>query len=102
MSQPKKTNGHLGSPIINIGVVLASQIGIVVIGIVLVAVVVGVWLDKTFSTKPIFTILLLLGSGPLSLYVVFRLATNAVNKMSESSDDPTEDGGKNTQGGQEE
>jgi len=102
MSQPKKTTGYHGSPILSVGVVLASQIGFLVIGIVLVAVIIGIWLDKTLSTKPVFTILLLLGSGPLSLYVVFRLATSAVAKLSEDQGISVESDEENKPGGHEE
>jgi F0F1-type ATP synthase assembly protein I len=99
MSQPEKPKGFTPSPIINLGVALASQIAIIVIGLVLVAVVIGLWLDRTLNTKPIFTILLIVGSGPVSLYLVFRLATNAVSKLS-SPGTATAEGEK--EGGEEE
>jgi len=69
------------TPILNLGVALASQVGFAVVGVVLLAVLLGVWLDKTLGTKPVFTILLLLGSGPVSMYLVLRLANAAVAKI---------------------
>jgi hypothetical protein len=41
----------------------------------------GIWLDRQFGTKPIFTILLVVGAGPLSLYLVYRLTTAATSRM---------------------
>jgi F0F1-type ATP synthase assembly protein I len=85
MSQPEEYKDISGSPVLRLGIGLASQIGILVVGIVIVAVVIGVWLDKTLNTKPLFTIFLLLGSGPVSLYLVYRVATNTIAKIQSSS-----------------
>ena len=98
MNRGKKPTQNQNSPILDVGIALASQIGIVVIGVVLIAVGFGIWLDRTLNVKPIFTIILLLGSGPLSLYLVYRLATRAVAKMNISTskqieDDNIEEGG---------
>lgn len=81
MSQAEDPKGKVFPPILNIGIALASQIGFVVVGIVLLAVFLGIWVDKSLSTKPIFTILFLVISGPVSLYLVMRLATSAVAKI---------------------
>lgn len=59
-----------------------SQIGCVTIVVVLGALLAGLGLDKTFDTRPLFTILLLLGSAPLSLYLLVRIALSAASQVS--------------------
>ena len=75
---------------------LVSQIGCVTIVIVLGALVAGLWLDRTFDTRPLFTMLLLLGSIPVSLYSLVRIAFSAAAQLTptpESSEDqPSEEG----------
>ena len=34
-------------------------------------------MDRVFSTRPLFTVILLLGSFPVSLYVIYRVALGA-------------------------
>jgi len=89
MSQPEEPKKYSGSPILSLGIGLASQIGILVVGVVIIAVVIGIWLDKTLSTKPLFTIFLLLGSGPVSMYLVYRVATNTIEKIQSSNSQST-------------
>lgn len=60
---------------------LAGQIGCVVPAIILAAVLGGLWLDKTFDTNRIFTLILLLASLPLSIYLTFALAMRTVKSM---------------------
>jgi hypothetical protein len=56
------------------------QVGILTLGIVLLSVFGGLWLDRLFGTKPILTIFLVLASAPLSLWLTVRVAKRAVNK----------------------
>ena len=60
---------------------VAGQIGFVVVAIVLIGLVAGIGLDRLLGSKPLFTVLLVIGSGPVSLYVVMRVAMNAVAKL---------------------
>jgi F0F1-type ATP synthase assembly protein I len=68
--------GALSSQATRVGL----QVGGLTLGIVLVAVFGGIWLDKLFGTKPILTIILVLASAPLSLWLTVRVAKRAVNK----------------------
>ena len=58
-----------------------SQVGCVTIAVVLGALVVGLGLDRFFDVKPLFTILFLLGSIPVSLYLLVRIALSAVAQL---------------------
>lgn len=59
----------------------AGQVGCVTLVIILAAVLGGLWLDMRFGTRPVFTVVLLLVSIPVSLaamlYIV-RLVTSKI------------------------
>jgi F0F1-type ATP synthase assembly protein I len=58
-----------------------SQVGCATVAVVLVALVVGLGLDRFFDTRPLFTLLFLLGSIPVSLYVLVRIAFSAAAQL---------------------
>ena len=58
-----------------------TQSGCLVVGLVLVAVVAGIWLDRALGTRPVLTLVLVLGSVPLTLLLLFRTATRAVSAV---------------------
>jgi F0F1-type ATP synthase assembly protein I len=90
MSQPEKdqktrlqTNASLSA------MGLAGQIGCVIPVIILAAVLGGVWLDKFFNTSNhLITVVLVLGSLPLSIYLTFFLAMRAVRDINRSLKPP--------------
>ena len=53
---------------------MMSQVGCVTVVIVVGALLVGLWVDSLFDTRPLFTILFLLLSIPVSLYSLVRVA----------------------------
>jgi F0F1-type ATP synthase assembly protein I len=56
------------------------QVGGLTLGIVLLSVFGGLWLDRLFGTKPLLTIILVLASAPLSLGLTVWVAKRAVTK----------------------
>jgi len=62
-------------------IALGGQIGCVTLVIVLVAAFGGSWLDDLLGTKPLFTIILVLGAAPLSLFLTYMMAIRAINKV---------------------
>jgi F0F1-type ATP synthase assembly protein I len=67
------------------GAVLATtvaQVGCVTVIVILGALALGLALDSVLDTKPLFTLLLVLASIPLSLYVLVRIALSAVAQIS--------------------
>lgn len=60
---------------------IAGQVGCVTLIIIFAALLGGLWLDNLLGSKPLLTIVLLLSSAPLSLFLTFWLATRAVNKI---------------------
>ena len=73
------------APPVNTGLVLSvgSQVGVSIMGIIIIALLVGLGLDALLqTTKHPFTILLFLGSAPFSLIVTYWLATRASKNLS--------------------
>jgi F0F1-type ATP synthase assembly protein I len=66
---------------------VGGQVGCVTLFIVFVGLFAGIGLDKVFGTKPLFTILLVLGSAPLSLFLTFWLAMRAVKSINPPEQD---------------
>jgi F0F1-type ATP synthase assembly protein I len=60
---------------------VGGEIGCLMLIFVLVAVFGGLWLDRLFGTKPLFTILLVLGSAPLSIVITYWIAIRAVRDV---------------------
>jgi len=69
---------------------VVSQVGCVTVAVVLGALVVGLALDRFFDTRPLFTMVLLLGSIPVSLYLLVRIALSAVAQLNTPSQKATE------------
>jgi hypothetical protein len=62
-------------------IALGGQIGCVTLVVVLVAAFGGIWLDDLLGTKPLLTVILILGAAPLSLFFTYLMATKALNKV---------------------
>jgi hypothetical protein len=60
---------------------LISQSGCVTLVIIAVALVAGLWLDGQFESKPLFTLLLVLGSIPVTLYLMVRILTSGLARL---------------------
>ena len=67
---------------------VGGQVGCATLMIVFLALFVGIGLDKLLGTKPLFTIILILGSAPLSLFLTFKLALRAVKNVTPQEPDP--------------
>jgi len=66
---------------------LAGQIGCVTVLILGAALAGGLWLDQQLNTKPVFTILLLLVSFPVSLALTLRIALSAVRQIEQAQEE---------------
>ena len=68
--------------LINLSIVgLISQVGLLTVGIIVVALLAGIFLDNRFGTKPWFTIGLILASVPVSLVAMVLVARAMVKKI---------------------
>ncbi|MGB9668902.1 MAG: AtpZ/AtpI family protein [Anaerolineales bacterium] len=80
---------------------VAGQVGCLTLLIVFVALFLGIYLDRLLGTKPVFLIMLVLGSAPISLFLTYKIALNAAKKANapimkkESNDQQKERGDLN-------
>jgi F0F1-type ATP synthase assembly protein I len=58
-----------------------SQVGCVTVIVVVGALVAGLALDRWLDTRPLFTVLLLLGSMPVSIYLLVRIALSSAAQL---------------------
>lgn len=63
---------------------IGGEVGCLTVFIVLVAVFGGLWLDNVLGTKPLLTLLFVLGSAPVALVLTFWLAKRAVKSINPS------------------
>jgi F0F1-type ATP synthase assembly protein I len=66
-------------------IVLVGQMGCLSLIVILVTVLSGIWLDNTFHTKPIFTLVLLLAGVPLSIVLMVYVGRKTLAKLKENT-----------------
>lgn len=59
----------------------AGQVGCATLVVVIGSLFLGLFLDNQFHTKPLFTVLILFGSVPVTIFIMFRLALSAIAKI---------------------
>ena len=60
---------------------MLGQVGCLTVIIVAVALAAGLWIDSQFDTRPIFTILFILGSVPVTIYLMVRLVLGGMTRI---------------------
>jgi hypothetical protein len=50
-----------------------GQVGCLTLLIISVALIAGLWLDNQFQTRPLFALIFVLASVPLTIYLMFRV-----------------------------
>jgi F0F1-type ATP synthase assembly protein I len=73
----------LGPPQYGLNTALVIVVGLggfLVLAIVLGILLVGLAVDKALGTRPLFTIGLMILSAPVSIYVMYRVATGIISK----------------------
>jgi F0F1-type ATP synthase assembly protein I len=79
---------------------VAGQVGFLTLCIVLVSLFGGLWLDKRFDSKPIFTVVLMLASVPVTIIMMFWVVRNATARIRPVPPDkkpPAEDTNRGTE-----
>src|SRR3972149_7071275 len=67
---------------------LMGQSGCVTLVIIAGALVGGLWLDRQFDSKPLLTLLLVLGSVPVTLYLMVRILTSGLARLQSGKGEP--------------
>lgn len=62
-------------------VAAAGQAGCLTVAIIFGALITGLWLDRTLDTRPLFTILLMLGSVPVTLVAMLWVVRTMTSRM---------------------
>lgn len=60
---------------------VAGQVGCLTLIIVVAALFAGLWLDNQFHTRPLFTLILMIASVPVTIVVMYRVATAATARI---------------------
>ena len=82
MSQPENQGKDRFQYAMNLTLAsIAGQVGCLTLVIIFVALFAGLWLDRYLETKPLFTIVLLIGSVPVTLFLMFRVVRAATNRI---------------------
>ena len=68
----------------NLLIVLIGQVGCLTLAIILASVFGGLWLDKTFDTKPVFTLALLLAGIPVSVFVMLNVGRKTLARLKDN------------------
>lgn len=64
-------------------IVVIGQVGCLTLVVILASVFGGLWLDDTFGTKPVFTMVLLLAGIPLSVILMLYVSRKALARLKE-------------------
>ena len=70
-------------------IVLIGQVGCLTTIIVLASVFGGLWLDQTFGTKPLFTLILLLAGIPISVLLMLFISRRTLARLKLKSESKT-------------
>ena len=80
-------SGQKGRSILNsLLIVMIGQVGCLTLIIILASVFGGLWLDKTFGTKPVFTLALLFAGIPVSVLVMLVVARRTLARLKEQAE----------------
>lgn len=71
--------------------VVAGQAGCLTLVVILLAVFVGLWIDNQFQTRPIFTLITVIGSVPISLALMFLVVRAAMSKINIQTSESRQD-----------
>ncbi len=82
MSEPQHEHNDAKQYTSNLALVAVSgQVGCLTLVIIFVALLGGLWLDRFFQTKPLFTIILLIASVPVDVIAMLWVVRKATGKI---------------------
>jgi hypothetical protein len=67
-------------------IVLVGQVGCLTLLIVLSSVLLGLWLDATFHTKPLLTLVLLFAGIPVSVLLMLLVARRTLRRIADENE----------------
>lgn len=94
---PPTQDSQTGQLALAIAGVLA-QVGCLIVVIILATLAAGLFLDTHFNSRPLFTLILVLGSIPITFYLLLRIVRSSTKRL-QRDDHPRE---QRTSGGHQE
>ncbi|HEX8992211.1 MAG TPA: AtpZ/AtpI family protein [Anaerolineales bacterium] len=76
-----QSDGDRGNRFNTLLIVLIGQMGCLTLVVIALSVLAGLWLDNTFHTKPIFTLVLLLAGVPASVILMVFVGRKTLNRF---------------------
>lgn len=76
---PDEDRGQVSYALAMAGIL--GQAGCVTLLLVGAGLGLGLWLDARFDTRPIFTLLFVLGSVPITMYLLFRMVMSNTARL---------------------
>ncbi len=67
-------------------IVMIGQVGCLTLVVILGSVFLGLWLDNTFGTKPVITLVLLFAGIPLSVLLMLSVARRTLARLREQNE----------------
>lgn len=65
---------------------VAGQAGCLTLVVIFIALFAGLWLDRYFDSQPLFTIVILVGSVPVTLFLMFWVVRAATSRIKPARD----------------
>jgi len=81
----------------NLLIVMVGQVGCLTLIIILASLFGGLWLDKIFDTKPIFTLILLFAGIPVSVFVMLFVGRKTLARLNEKVEEESDTSTKETE-----
>ena len=60
---------------------LLGSVGCVTLVVIFVALGIGLWLDLQFETRPLFTVILVLASIPVTIFLMVRIVLGGMERI---------------------
>lgn len=67
------------------------QVGCLTVIVLLAALAGGLWLDTQFNSRPLFTLFLVLGSVPITVYLLFRIVLSGMKRLQPTNQSPLDE-----------
>ena len=81
---PEKDQAIQALKVVFVGVI--GQVGCLTLVVIIVALLAGLWLDNQFQTRPLFVIILLLASVPLTIFLMIRVVLSFAPRIQSLSE----------------
>ncbi len=97
-SPPEKARALRALQMALVGVI--GQVGCLTLVIILAALIAGLWLDSQFHTRPLFALILILASVPVTIFLMLRLVLSFAPRIQELTGQAMEPKQEDAEGGE--